>query len=58
MDDLAIAFAMRCDQQDLTYEAGLRAAQDLSEELTTAAEDRLGIARYESREGNNLTEEG
>lgn len=47
MDELVIAFAMRCDQQGLTYEQGLRAAEDLAEQLQEAAEDRLGIAAHE-----------
>lgn len=50
MDDLAVAFAMRCDQQDLTYEAGLRAAEQLIDELREAAEDRHASARHEPRE--------
>lgn len=40
MDDLAIAFAMRCDDQALTYEQGVEAAEKLAEEIAEAAEDR------------------
>lgn len=47
MDDLAIAFAMRCDERGLTYEAGIRAARDLAAELEQAAEDRLLFASRE-----------
>lgn len=47
MDELAVAFAMRCDVQGLTYEAGLRAARELADEVEEAAEDRRGIAPME-----------
>jgi hypothetical protein len=47
MDDLAIAFAMRCDEQGLTYEAGVRAAADLVDEIEQAAEDRESFAPRE-----------
>lgn len=50
MDDLAIAFAMRCDQQVLTYEAGVRAAEELAEEIARAAEDRASFAPREDGE--------
>jgi hypothetical protein len=51
MDDLTIAFAMRCDERGLTYEAGVRAAEDLADELASAAEDRAAFARRESETG-------
>jgi hypothetical protein len=44
MDDLAIAFAMRCDDNGLTYEAGVEAADRLTDEILQAAEDRKGLA--------------
>ena len=47
MDALAIAFAMRCDEQGLTYEAGVRVAKTLAEEIESVAEDRQGIAPSE-----------
>ena len=50
LDDLAIAFAMRCDERALTYEAGLRAADELADELAQVAQDRLGIAPHGSSE--------
>jgi hypothetical protein len=50
MDELAVAFAMRCDEQGLTYEAGLRAFEALSADLEQAAEDRAAVA---SREEDN-----
>jgi hypothetical protein len=40
MDDLVIAFVMRCDEQGLDYEAGLAAAERLVSEIEAAAEDR------------------
>lgn len=40
MDDLVIAFAMRCDEQGLSYEAGLELAEQIAEELNDAAESR------------------
>lgn len=40
MDDLTVAFAMRCDELVLTYEAGVEYAQRLADELEQAAEDR------------------
>lgn len=46
-DDLAIAFAMRCDEQGLTYEAGIEAAELLADELEEAAIDRLAFAPRE-----------
>lgn len=45
MDDLTIAFTMRCDQQNLTFEEGVRAAADLADEMEQAAEDRASYAR-------------
>ena len=50
MDDLAIAFAMRCDEQGLTYEAGVRAAEDLMTEIEQVAEDRAAVAPREDPE--------
>lgn len=47
MDDLAVAFAMRCDEQGLTFEAGIRAALDLAADLEQAAEDRVSFAPRE-----------
>lgn len=47
MDDLAVAFAMRCDEQGLSYEAGLRLAEEISDELIAAAEDRIAFAPRE-----------
>ena len=52
MDDLTIAFAMRCDEQGLTYEQGLRAAVILADELEAAAEDRRSFAKVASDEEN------
>jgi hypothetical protein len=46
-DELVIAFAMLCDEQGLTYEGGLRAAEDLADELLRAAEDRATFAEHE-----------
>lgn len=46
MDDLAIAFAMRCDERGLTFEQGVKAAAELAEQIETVAEDR----DYASRE--------
>lgn len=40
VSNLAIAFAMTCDQQGLTYEAGLEAAERLCDEISAAAESR------------------
>jgi hypothetical protein len=40
MDDLVIAFVMRCDEQAMTYEQGLDAAERLAGEIEAAAEDR------------------
>lgn len=40
MDDLAVAFAMRCDTQGLTYEQGVEAARELADDLEFAAEER------------------
>lgn len=40
MDDLAIAFAMHCDDNNLDYEQGLQAAENLADELFMAAEGR------------------
>lgn len=48
LDDLTVAFAMRCDDRGLTYEQGVEAAEALAEEIVEAAEDRRGLA--ESRE--------
>jgi hypothetical protein len=50
MDDLTVAFAMHCDQQSLTYEAGIRAAERLADELYAAAEDRASFAPREQSE--------
>jgi hypothetical protein len=49
MDDLAVAFAMRCDEQGLTYEAGIQAALDLAADLEQVAEDRITFARREEQ---------
>jgi hypothetical protein len=49
MDDLAIAFAERCDLQGLTYEHGIAAAEELADELVGVAEDRT----YAIREDDN-----
>lgn len=40
MDDLAVAFAMRCDQEGMSHEEGLEAAEALNEEIMLVAEDR------------------
>lgn len=48
MDDLVIAFAMRCDEKGLTFEQGVRAAADLADELESAAEDRKSYAPRET----------
>lgn len=44
MDELAIAFVMRCDQDDLTYEEGIGMAEVLCDEIMMAAEDRKSYA--------------
>lgn len=41
VDDLVIAFAMRCDEQGLTYEQGVEAAEELAARLEEVAEERL-----------------
>lgn len=40
MDDLAVAFAMRCDEQGLSREQGIEAAERLAQEIEDVAEDR------------------
>jgi hypothetical protein len=40
MDDLAIAFAIRCDENSLTVAEGIEAAEKLADELMGIAEDR------------------
>lgn len=40
MDDLSIAFALRCDERGLTLEQGIEAAEELAEEIRDAAQDR------------------
>jgi len=40
MDELAIAFAIRCDEAGLTLEEGILAAENLCDEIWTVAEDR------------------
>jgi len=40
MDDLAIAFAMRCDTQGLSHDEGVAAAEKLADEIMEAADDR------------------
>lgn len=40
IDDLAIAFAMRCDDQKLSHEEGVKAAEKLADEIAEVAEDR------------------
>lgn len=47
MDDLTIAFAMRCDDQGLSYEEGIEAAARLAEEIEFAAADRPSPATQE-----------
>lgn len=39
-DDLAIAFAMRCDDQKLSHDAGVEAAEKLADEIMETADDR------------------
>jgi hypothetical protein len=41
MDDLAIAFAMRCDDQKVSHDAGMKAAERLADEIMKVADDRL-----------------
>ena len=40
MDDLAIAFAMRCDAEGLTHDEGVEAAERLADEILGVAEER------------------
>lgn len=53
VDDLVIAFAMRCDDQGMTYEAGVRAAEELADALAYAAEDRAVYATSEEQGDND-----
>lgn len=48
--DITIAFVMDCDRQNLSYEAGIRAAYRLADELVLAAEDRDSYARREAQD--------
>ena len=50
MDELAVAFAMRCDLNGWTYEQGVRAAADLCQEIEDAAEDRANDERVSKEE--------
>ena len=51
MDQITVAFAMRCDQNGWSYEQGIRAAEQLGEELMQAAEDRYTDERV-AKEGS------
>lgn len=46
-DELTIAFAMRMDDQAMTYEQGLLAAEALADEFVQAAEDRKSYVDHE-----------
>jgi hypothetical protein len=50
MDDLVIAFVMRCDAQNLTVEEGVGIAEQLGDDLVMAAEDRASYAQREEGE--------
>lgn len=45
MDDLAIAFNMRCDERGLTVDEGIEAATALALELMGVAEDRASYTK-------------
>lgn len=40
LDDLTVAFAMQCDSRGMSYEQGIRWAEQLTDEIMQAAEDR------------------
>jgi hypothetical protein len=54
MDDLAIAFAERCDREGLTYEHGVAKAEELADEIVQVAEDRTYVLREEPDETEHL----
>jgi len=41
--NVAIAFAIHADTNSLTYERGVKLAEEISDELARAADDRKGI---------------
>jgi hypothetical protein len=41
--DAAVSFAMHCDMSNLSYEAGLRLAREIGDELVRYAEERRSI---------------
>jgi ribosomal protein S7 len=50
MDDLAVAFVMRCDGDGLTYEEGMGMAEALCDEIMMAAEDRYYAVHEDDEE--------
>lgn len=41
--ELAVAFAMHADESGLTFDQGVRLAEDIASEIAQAAEDRRDI---------------